>query len=208
MLAVLFLYRFRWSPSEQEQIRWAVYGVSLSGGLGLLLWIGAPLLLDRSVINANVLGLINLPFPLSLAIAIWRHQLFNIDVIIRRTLVYSLLTGLLAGVYFTTVILLQRFLPAQSTLSVVISTMTIAALFNPLRRRVQATIDRRFYRRRYNAEQILATFGMTLREEVDLERLSRSLVSVIHRTLKPEKVNLWLKPKGAQQSMGDERSRR
>jgi hypothetical protein len=193
VLAVLYLYRFRSGVAEREQIRWAVYGVGLSGGAGLLLWIGAPALLGRSIISANVLGLAMLPFPISLAIAIWRHQLFDIDLIIRRTLVYALLTGTLAIVYFGGVILFQLILPTQSSFGVVVSTLAIAGLFSPLRRRIQTVIDRRFYRREYDAEQILASFGSAMREEVDLDRISGYLVEAVDRSLRPESVSLWVR---------------
>jgi hypothetical protein len=135
---------------------------------------------------------------LSLGIAITRHRLFDIDVIIRRTLIYSVLTTSLILVYLGSVIILQQilevFIPqSQSPLVIVISTLIIAALFNPLRHRLQALIDRRFYRQKYNAEQALAQFAMTARDETDLDKLSMKLVEVVQETIQPAQVSMWLR---------------
>ena len=129
-------------------------------------------------------------------IAITRYRLFDIEVIIRRTLVYATLTILLAVVYFGAVTLMQAFISAigdsQSTLVIVISTLVIAALFAPLRQKVQDFIDLRFYRKKYDAEQALAQFAVTVRDEVDQESLTAALVGVVHETIQPENASLWL----------------
>jgi hypothetical protein len=192
MIVILRQYRVRATPIEREKIRWTVYGVAISGGLGTLLWTVVPALTGRSVLSPNLLGLVVLPFPLTLALAIWRHQLFDIDLIINRTLVYTLLSGLLAGVYFASVVLLQLVFPAQTQASIVLSTLAIAALFSPLRNRVQAFIDRRFYRRKYDAEQALAAFSTTVRDEVDLGVVQASLTAIVQDTIQPQHVSLWL----------------
>ena len=138
-----------------------------------------------------------LALPLALAVGILRYSLFDIDVIIRRTTSYAILTALLALVYFGSVVVLQRLLApvtGESTAAVVLSTLLIAALFLPLRRRVQATIDRRFFRKKYDAEQVLARFAATARDETDLDALTAELVRVIQETMQPESVSVWLRP--------------
>jgi hypothetical protein len=137
-------------------------------------------------------------FPLLFAIAILRYRLWDIDILIRRTLIYGALTGALALIYFGTVVFLQASLQAvategQSALVTVISTLVIAGLFSPLRRRFQNFIDRRFYRRKYDAEKTLTAFSATLRHEVDLDHLSEALMRVVEETMQPTHVSLWLR---------------
>jgi hypothetical protein len=139
--------------------------------------------------------------------AILRHQLYDIDIIIRRTLVYSILTGILGAIYFGGVVLIQRIFQAAvgqtPDAAIVISTLLIYALFSPIRRRVQNTIDRRFYRRKYNAEQTLAKFNQSLRNEVDIETLKASLVAVVQETMQPTHVSLWVKDTTGNASKGN-----
>ena len=146
---------------------------------------------------------VSLALPVCLAIAILRYRLFDINVIIRKTLVYTVLTILLALVYFGVVVLLQAILEStsgeQSPIAVVISTLVIAALFAPLRRRVQEVIDRRFFRKKYDAQLVLAQFAQTARDETDMESLTAELVRVVQETMQPESIRLWLPNSSAKQ---------
>jgi len=136
--------------------------------------------------------------PFSISVAVLRSHRFDIDVLINCTLVYGTLTATLVALYFGGIVLLQGLFVAltgeQSTLAVVASTLAIAALFNPLRRRIQSFIDRGFYRKKYDARKTLESFSTKLRDETDLDALSDDLVAVVRETMRPEHVTLWLRP--------------
>ncbi len=187
---------------EREQIKWLFFACGIFAAVYLSqILLNVVGLSGQGWVSAQwwyLLGpLALMTIPLAIAIAILRYRLWDIDVIIRKTLVYSALTALLALVYFGSVILLQRLVGAvtgteQSTLAVVVSTLVIAALFTPLRRRIQDAIDRRFYRKKYNAQQVLAQFAQTARDETDLDALLAELVRVVDETLQPEHVSVTL----------------
>jgi hypothetical protein len=191
---------------SRAQLRWAIGGFIAGLGLALLSfpaafgWVTNPFLAQLMGSGFSIGGAV---IGVSLAIAVLRYRLYDIDVIIRRTLVYAALTATLALVYFGSVILLQNLVTAvggqQTAVVTVISTLLIAALFTPLRRRIQNDIDRRFFRKKYDAEKVVAAFGASLREEVDLEDLQAQIVVVVEETLEPEFTNLWIIERGKRQ---------
>ena len=199
-VASLFVRLRRAREVERQQIKWFAYAAvvlfssvivadSVSAVMGAQ-WLEV---VGFVLMSASALGI-----PISIGIAITRYQLYNIDVLINRTLVYGALTAILLVIYFGAVVLLQRLVVAltgeKSTLAVVASTLLIAALFNPLRRSIQAFIDRRFYRRKYDAAKTLEAFSARLRDETDLDALRDDLVGVVRETMQPAHVSVWLRP--------------
>jgi hypothetical protein len=186
---ILRFYRSR--GEERLQLKWFVYASTL--GFGAIVLGG-----DRQIIGTLVWTVAPLSLPISAGIAVLKYRLYDIDVIINRTLVYGSLTATLVVVYFGGIVLLQRLFVVltgqQSTLAVVASTLAIAALFVPLRRRVQGFVDRRFYRRKYDARKTLEAFSTKLKNETDLESLNNDLVGVVRETMQPAHVSLWLRP--------------
>jgi hypothetical protein len=198
-LALFVRYR-RASDTEREQIKWLLYacavfvvvyvggtvgGVAGSNDLGGYIW-------------GILFGLSLVMLPAAIGIAVLRYSLYEIDVVINRTLVYGSLTAMLVASYFGGVVGLQYVFRAlsggESQLAVVASTLLIAALFNPLRWRIQSFIDRSFYRRKYDARKTLESFSSRLRDEIDLETLNEDLVGVVKETMQPAHVSLWLRP--------------
>jgi hypothetical protein len=192
--------RFRKSRGdERQQIKWFAYAVVV---MVVLFTLGQSLGLTQVVLVAPLVFALPLTgLPVAAGIAILKYRLYEIDILINRTLVYGSLTVMLIALYFGGVVLLQSVFVAltgeQSTLAVVASTLLIAALFNPLRRRIQAFIDRRFYRRKYDARKTLEEFSVKLRDETDLEALNVELVRVVRETMQPERVSLWLREPSA-----------
>ena len=209
LLIQTYRYRRASTPVERQQTRWVLLGFLGFLAISLLGIVYAAL--DPSVVLGAgprpvlfLMGLYAAVFfafgsiPLTISFAILRYRLWDVDLIIRRTLTYGAVTATLALLYFGSVISLQaafRRLTGQGDqLAIVASTLGIAALFGPVRRRIQNGIDRRFYRSKYDAEKVLAAFGTTVREEVDLERLTTKLLAAVQETMQPAHVSLWLRP--------------
>ncbi len=200
------VYRYLrvYTPVQRQQTKWLVYALSVYVvGVVLLLAIGglvpafsqpdSPYRLVRATMTILFFTLI----PLCIGIAILRYRLWDIDVIINRTLVYGSLTAILALVYVGLIFALQYLLAGMirqnNAIAIVVSTLAIAALFQPLRHRMQQFIDRRFYRRKYDAAQVVEAFSDTLRHEVDLEQVREQLVAVVQETMQPSHISLWLR---------------
>ncbi len=195
------------SAEQRQQTKWVVYALVFFGLLALtVLQVTFRKPSDSSLAGDLMMAMVGqvtvssafLLVDLAILLAVVRYRLWDIDLVIRRTLVYAILTALLGLVYFGGVTLLQRLftgLSGQSSpAALVISTLLIAALFNPLRRHIQDFIDRRFYRQKYSAEQALAKFAAATRSETDSETLTRRLIAVVQETVEPESVHLWLRP--------------
>jgi hypothetical protein len=196
-LALGLRYR-RAGAMERAQIAWLLAACMLFALvyiIGGILGIGGESTVAGQIYDL-LFGLTVLAIPLAIGIAILRYQLFDIAIIIRRTLIYAVLTIMLVGTYFLCVIGLQalfvRFTGQESTLAVVASTLTIAALFQPLRLRVQQIIDRRFFRQKYDAERVLAQFAQRAQQEADLDAISADLLTTVQTTREPAQVELWL----------------
>ena len=209
ILSQVYRYRRVSSPSERQQTKWVVYGLAI-GFTPLLVYLlvflsnpgfGQPGALGMAFfLIGNLLWTFSLvSLYLSVTLAILRSHLWDIDVIVRKTLIYGALTATLALVFFGGVVLLQRLLGKltgveDSPIAIVISTLAIAALFTPLRNRIQRDIDRRFFRKKYDAQKTLEGFAASVRDEVELEDLTGRLLAVVEETMQPERVEIWLKP--------------
>jgi hypothetical protein len=203
-----FRYRRAASSVQRQQIKWVVFGISAALavflGISLLLGTFAPEPTSPGTLVAYLVGntflgyLAMLLIPVSIGIAVLRYHLFDIDVIINRTLVYVTLTVILAAFYEGTIVVLQNLLRVltgqESQVAAVVSTLAIAAMFEPLRRRIQSLVDRSFYRRKYDAAKTLEALGAKLREETDLDALRDDVVGVARDTMQPAHVSLWLRP--------------
>jgi hypothetical protein len=201
------IYRYRRvsTPVQRQQTKWIILGLAVA--LGFVLGILALSALIPSTVAPNNLGstiffltvwpVALLLIPLSIGFSILRYRLYDIDVLINRTLVYGSLSALLALLYFGLIFVLQSLFQGvfhqNNTVAIVISTLVIAALFQPLRHRLQRFIDRRFYRSKYDSAKTLEAFSATLRSEVDLSQLREHLLNVVQETMQPAHVSLWLR---------------
>jgi hypothetical protein len=212
--AMSMVLRYRRSGGEvRQQIKWVAFVAAFSGITYLIAMLSQLAVLAVSeggvprfpwwaeiLFTLAVLGFAGV--PVAIGFAVLRYRLYDIDIIINRTLVYGSLTATLVAIYFGGVATMQTLFHAftgqeqQSQLAVVVSTLAIAALFNPLRKRIQFFIDRRFYRRKYDARKTVEAFSARLRDETDLETLNRDLAGVIEETLQPAHVSLWLRSDG------------
>ncbi len=208
--ALLYRYRRMSTPVQRQQIKWVVFAMTILIGevsaanlvvTVLPSYFPVPALSTQlhHLVSAIAIYLLPILFPLSFGFALLRYRLWDIDLIINRTLVYGSLTGLLALVYFGLVIALQSVVHvltgqvSQIPVVIVASTLAIAALFQPLRHRIQAIIDRRFYRRKYDAARTLEEFSLTLRNEIELSQLREQLLNVVQETMQPTQISLWLR---------------
>jgi len=186
------------SGEERRQIEWLVYAAALLGIVVVVSVVGDLFFGGFGWWVFLVVILAFLGLPISIGVAVLRYRLYEIDIIINRTLVYGSLTAMLVLVYVGCVIGLQYILRGltgeESQLAIVASTLVVAALFNPFRRRVQAFIDRRFYRRKYDARKTLEAFSAKLRDETDIDALNSELLSTVRQTMQPEYVSLWVRP--------------
>ena len=203
------VYRYAWvsDTAQRQQTKLVVFGVAvaLAGALTTVFTVEAAVDLPPEEVGSKMLSMLlmdafGLLIPLCIGIAVLRSRLFDIDIVINRTLVYGSLSVMLGLVYLGGVATTQAIFRAltgqeeQPQLAIVVSTLVIAALFDPLRRRIQSFIDRRFYRRKYDAIKTLEAFSFKLRDETDLSALSDELVGVVRETMQPAHVSLWLRP--------------
>jgi len=203
--ASLLVRLIRSKGIERQQVKWFAFAVGMLAISTTLAYVVSEAMdvLWLGWISSVLVIVSMVSLPVAMSIAILRYRLYQIDSLINRTLVYGSLTAVLALVYFCTIVVLQRVLVVltgqESTLAVVASTLLIAALFSPLRRTIQFFIDRRFYRRKYDARKTLEAFSAELRNETDLDALSDELVSVVRETMQPEHASLWLRLPGGQE---------
>lgn len=190
----------RASGDRRQQLKWLLGGAgvtALAGGVITIFGARGPQGGSVSVAAEALTGLLVLAisaFPIGMGVGILRYRLYDIDRIVSRTLSYAVLTGLLIGVYVVVVTLATRLLPFASPLGVAASTLAAAALFNPLRGRVQRLMDRRFNRARYDAQATIAAFAKRVRDDVDLELVSAELVRAVQSSVEPISVSLWIRP--------------
>jgi hypothetical protein len=208
LLAVVsVVLRYRRSAGEERlQLKWFAYATAVSLGLIFaLLPVASMGTAGQAIYDAAIVGGIGLALPVALGVAVLKYRLYAIDRIISRTVSYLLVTGVVAGIYLGCIAVLSQARPVRGSIGVAVSVLVAAALFNPLRRRVQGAVDRRFDRARYDAERVVAQFAVRLREEVDLDVVGTDLLGVVQHVLAPASVSLWLgdQPDGQERAGAD-----
>jgi len=181
-------------PTTRLQIRWFVYAAALFGSLVIGVVLVAGVTSDPTLVA--LLSAAHSLFPVAIMVAVLRYRLYDIDVLIRRTLIYVALSAVLLGTYILGVVVFQTLLAPITSgngIAVAISTLAVVALFQPMRTRIQATVDRRFYRSHYDAERTLESFSVRLRDEVDLDAVRVELLDSVARAIQPASVSLWLR---------------
>ena len=198
LAAASVVLRYRRSAGEERlQLKWFAYAAAVSLGLILALLPVAPMsTAGQAAYDVAIVAGIGLALPVAIGIAILKYRLYAIDRIISRTVSYVLVTGLVIGVYLGCVALLTKVLPVRGSVGIAVSVLAAAALFNPLRRRVQGAVARRFDRARYDAERVVTQFSVQLRDQVDLDVLGDGLLGVIDEVLAPAHLSLWLREPG------------
>ena len=192
---VSLLFRTRWSRGEERlQIKWFAYASAMAAAIFMIASVAYSQGGENQPLLDLLVGLGFAAIPVAAGIAILKYRLYDIDLLVNRTLVYGVLTASLAVTYLATVILLESLVPGSrsSDLAVAGSTLAVAALFRPARARIQSFIDRRFYRRKFDAAQTLEAFSARMRDEIDLESLKGELVEVVQKTMQPTHASLWL----------------
>ena len=200
LLAVVsVVLRYRRSAGEERlQLKWFAYATAVSLGLIFALLPVAPMgTAGQAIYDLAIVAGIGLALPVAIGIAVLKYRLYAIDKIISRTVSYTLVTGLVVGVYLGCVALLTHVLPVRGSVGIAVSVLAAAALFNPLRRRVQAAVDRRFDRSRYDAERVMGQFSVQLRDQVDIDVLGEGLLGVVNEVLAPAHLSLWLREPGS-----------
>jgi hypothetical protein len=211
--ALIQRYRAPAEPIQRQQIKWvvsaAVFFILVYMAVNIFFrWVDHGI--EEIIYQFSVVIVYKVAsgtLAASILIAIFRYRLFDIDIIIRRTLIYATLTALLGFIYFVVIVAMRQIITPitgrnETPILIVITTLGIAALFNPLRKRVQEGIDRRFFRAKYDAEQTLLRFSASLRDEVDIDHLSIALIKEVEDTIQPERVDLWLKVPHNEQKRG------
>lgn len=199
LATIILQYLYTAAGPDRQRAKWALLGGTIAILSGLFIGIITPLIIGHSGVDINFYGLSLLAFPLSMTIAMWRYHLFDVDVIIRRTFFYTVVTAILVAAYLGAIIFLEaffrQFTRQNSRPAVALATAAIMLLFNPIRVRVQASIDRLFYRTNYDTAQLLAHFASTCRDEGDLPKILAELEDIVGSSLQPASIHIWLAPR-------------